>query len=63
MQFKPGTKLSVTNLRRLSRSIPSSYTVVKMGSKYYAECNLADGTDYSGSDATTIIQEVMDSLV
>jgi len=49
-------------LRRLSSSIPSSYTVYKDGSTIRAETNLSGGTDYSGSDATTVIQGAIDAL-
>jgi len=62
MSFKPGEKLSVARLNRLTSSIPTSYTVFKDGSTYYAECNLpGGGTPYSGTNASTVIQSAIDA--
>ena len=49
-------------LRRLSSSIPSAYTVFKIGGTYYAETNTAGGTDYEGADATTVIHQALAAL-
>jgi len=49
-------------LKRLSSSIPSSYTVFKIGSIYYAEANFSTGTNYSGTDTATVIQATVDAL-
>ena len=47
---------------RLLESIPASYTIWKDGSTYRAECLLKGGADYSGTDASTVIQSVIDVL-
>jgi polygalacturonase len=47
---------------RILESIPASYTIWKDGSTYRAECNIAGGTDYSGTDASTVIQAAIDAL-
>jgi len=52
---------SQARLRRLSGAIPSSYTVFKIGSTYYAECNVPGGTEYSGADASTVIQAAINA--
>ena len=63
MSWRSGEVInSQARLRRLSGSIPSSYTVMKIGSKYYAECNVPGGTEYSGTDAATVIQQAIDAL-
>lgn len=50
-------------LRRLSSAIPSSYTIFKIGSDYYAETNVAGGTNYGpDANATTVIQAAIDVL-
>jgi hypothetical protein len=53
---------SQARLRRLSQSIPSSYTVHKIGTTYYAETNVAGGTPISNTDASTVIQGALDGL-
>jgi hypothetical protein len=46
-----------TRLRRLSSSIPSSYTVFKIGDTYYAETNIAGGTDATpNTDAAVVLR-------
>ena len=63
MAWQPGELVNTTaRFRRLSSAIPSSYTVMKIGSKYYAECNVPGGTEYSGTDAATVIQAAMNAL-
>lgn len=49
-------------LQRLSGSIPSSYTIMKIGSTYYAETNIPGGTEYGDSDQMTVIQAAVDAL-
>jgi len=49
-------------LRRLSSAIPPSYTIFKIGSTYYAETNIAGGTNYSNADAETVIRQAIDAL-
>jgi len=53
---------STARLRRLSSSIPSAYTVFPISGTYYAESNIAGGTDYSGADASTVINQALDGL-
>jgi hypothetical protein len=59
--FKDGQYIKELQWKRLIGSTPSSYTVFKYGTKYYAECNIPEGTDYSGSTASTIIQNAIDA--
>jgi len=48
---------------RLLESIPASYTVFKIGSDYYAECNMASGTDYGpDADPAVVMQQAVDAL-
>jgi len=61
MSWKPGEKLSVARMKRLSASSPSSYTVYKDGTTIRGETNKPDGTHYSGTSASTIIQAAMDA--
>ena len=44
---------------RLIESIPASYTVWKDGTTYRAECLKKGGTDYSGTDAYTVINSAL----
>lgn len=62
MSWIDGTDFSPTRMRRLSGAIPSSYTVFKYGSTYYAETNIPAGTDYSGTDPVTVIHSARDAL-
>lgn len=49
--------------RRLSGSIPSSYTMFKIGTTYYAECNIPGGTAISpDTDADTVVQAAKAAL-
>ena len=65
-QFADGTKISEAEWDRLLESIPASYVVWKDTSTtpatYRAECLLKDGTDYSGADASTVIQSAINGL-
>ena len=42
--------------------IPTMYTVFSDGTNIYARANFAGGTDYSGTDATSIIQSALNGL-
>lgn len=54
---------SSARMRRLSGSIPTSYTMMKIDSTYYAECNVPGGTAISpDTDATTVLQNIVDAL-
>jgi len=59
--FSDGQKISETEWARLIQSVPASYVVWKDGSTYRAECLLKGGTDYSGTDAATVIQSALDN--
>jgi len=62
-QLSDGQRMSEALVwNRLIESVPASYVVWKDGTTYYAECLLKDGTDYSGTDASTIIQDAIDAL-
>lgn len=60
--FSDGQKMTSTEWARLIQSVPASYVVWKDGTTYRAECLLKGGTDYSGTDATTVIQAAIDAL-
>jgi len=62
-QFSDGQKMNEALVwNRLIESIPASYVVWKDGDTYRAECLLKDGTDYSGTDASAVIQDALDAL-
>lgn len=61
--FSDGQKISAALVYdRLIQSMPATYVVWKDGSTYRAECLVKGGTDYSGTDATTVIQAALDGL-
>jgi len=61
--FSDGQKISAALAwDRMIQSVPASYVVWKDGSTYRAECLLKGGTDYSGTDAATVIQAAIDAL-
>ncbi len=60
--FSDGQKITSTEWARLIQSVPASYVIWKDGSTYRAECLLKGGTDYSGTDAATVIQSAIDAL-
>ena len=61
--FSDGQKMSKALVwDRMIQSVPASYMVWKDGSTYRAECLLKGGTDYSGTDAATVIQAAIDAL-
>jgi len=61
--FSDGQKISAALAwDRMIQSVPASYVVWKDGSTYRAECLLKGGTDYSGTDAATVIQSAIDAL-
>lgn len=62
MKVTAGGKDTVGDMERVGQSTPASYTIWKDGSTYRAECNLKDGTDYSGTNALTIVQSAIDAL-
>lgn len=62
MSWSSGDKLSVARLKRLSETVPSNYTVYKDGTTIYAETNISGGTNYSGTDAASVIQNAVDAL-
>ena len=63
MSWTSGDVINTTaRLRRLSSAIPSSYTVFDIGGTIYAESNTAGGSDYRGTDFTTVIQAAIDAL-
>ena len=57
-----GEKMTQARARRLQASIPTSYTVFRDGSTYYAEANILDGTNYEGADFSTVMQAAIDAL-
>jgi len=60
--FSDGQKISASLAwDRMIQSVPASYVVWKDGSTYRAECLLKGGTDYSGTDAATVIQSAIDA--
>lgn len=61
MRWASTTKHSPTNDNRLNNSILPDYTVWVDGSTIYAEANY-DGTDYSGTTASTVLQNAIDGL-
>ena len=61
--FSDGQKISASLAwDRLIESIPASYVIWKDGDTYRAECLLKGGTDYSGTDASQVIQSAIDAL-
>ena len=52
------SKIEDLHKKRLRASNPPNYTVWKDGATYRAECNIPGGSDYSGANATTVIQTV-----
>jgi len=61
--FSDGQKISAALAwDRMIQSVPASYMVWKDGNTYRAECLLKGGTDYSGTDAATVIQSALDAL-
>jgi len=60
--YPDGTIVKEAQWNRLISSIPSSYTIYKDAGTYRAECNLSNGTDFSDSDASTVIQLAIDAL-
>jgi len=60
--FSDGQKISETEWARLIQSVPASYVVWKGGSTYRAECLLKGGTDYSRTDAATVLRSAIDAL-
>lgn len=62
MSLADGELVSQTRARRLQGSIPANYTVFKVGSTVYAESCVPGGTDYSGTNVQTIIQNAIDAL-
>lgn len=61
MSWTPGEVInSSVRLKRLSGSIPSSYTVFPMDSRYYVECNIPDGLDFNSDSASQAIQWALD---
>jgi hypothetical protein len=61
-QYSDGTQVSKTEWDRLLEAIPASYVIWKDGSTYRGECNVKDGTDYSDSDFTTVIEDILSVL-
>lgn len=55
-QYPDGTRIHKAEWDRLLEAIPSSYSMWKDGTTYRAESNVAGGTDYSGLNATTVLQ-------
>lgn len=62
MSWTSGEKLTLPRMKRLSSSIPSSYTVYKDGTTYMAECNVSGGSDFSGTDAATVFTDTIAAL-
>ena len=60
--FSDGQKIAASQWNRLIESIPASYVIWKDGDTYRAECLMKGGTDYSGTNASTVIQSAIDSL-
>jgi len=59
--YPDGTFVKESEWNRLISSIPSTYTVYKDGANYRAECNVAGGTDYHETVASTVIQQSIDA--
>jgi len=62
MSLVDGELLLQARARRLQASTPTSYTIHKISSTYYAECNIPGGTNYEGTNAATVIQQVLDVI-
>ena len=56
-----GENLSPERMQRLSADIPTTYTIFKQGTTYYAETNDPSGTYYNGTNAKTLIQQAIDA--
>jgi hypothetical protein len=61
-QYPDGTRIHEAEWGRLLQAIPSSYTIWKDGTTIRAESNISGGTDYSGTVASTVIQNAIDAL-
>lgn len=54
-QYPDGTEINEAEWNRLIGSIPSSCTVFKIGTTYYAEANFYGGTDYNNPVFSTLM--------
>jgi len=61
MKWKPKDNISIANLNRMSISAFSSFTVFKDGTLIRGESNKPNIDDYSGTNASTILQNVIDA--
>jgi len=65
MSLADGELITQARIRRLQGSIPSSYTIFKDGTTYYAEACFPGGTDYSSpplANLPTLVQSAVDDL-
>lgn len=54
-------EVDTARMQRLSGSIPSSYTIQKVGSLYYRECNIPGGVEDSQTNAAVVIQDAINA--
>jgi hypothetical protein len=59
MKIVAGGKDTVGDMHRVVQSIPASYTIWLDGATYRAESNIDGGTDYSGTNPTTVVQQAI----
>jgi len=60
--FSDGQKISAALAwDRMIQSVPASYVIWKDGTTYRAECLIKGGTDYSGTDAATVINNAINA--
>jgi len=65
MSIVTGDNVDQARMRRLQGSIPSSYTIFKVGAVTYAESNIPGGMDYNDAgapDSATVIQSARNAL-
>ena len=62
LKFSSGLKISGSDWNDVRLYRPASYIVYKEGTQYYALGQYSGSTDYSGSNASTVIQAAIDAL-
>jgi len=60
--YPDGTYIQEAEWNRLITDIPSSYTVFKIDSTFYAEANFSGGTDYEKATLVAAVQAALDGL-
>lgn len=62
LKFVSGVKISGSDWNDVRLYRPASYIVYKEGTQFYALGQYSGSTDYSGSNASTVIQAAIDAL-